>query len=113
MRGIQHRCAALLEAGEEMHEFMAQMRVKIAAWLVGEHDVRRGDDGARDGGALFLAAGKRVGPRAKAGFQARPGEQFPYLGLDQAGRFAADLERQVSFTPILSSVVPEAQACFF
>ena len=50
--------ALVIEPGQELHDLMAARGVEIAGRLVGEQHQRIGDDGARDGDALLLAARK-------------------------------------------------------
>ena len=47
-----------VEAGQQVHDLPAGLGVEIAGRLVGQQDGGLGDDGARDGDALLLAAGQ-------------------------------------------------------
>jgi hypothetical protein len=47
-----------VERDEQVHDLVAALAVEVAGRLVGEQDQRAGDDGAGDGDALLLAAGK-------------------------------------------------------
>src|ERR1700729_665528 len=46
------------EAGEEVENFVGAFAVEVAGRLVAEQESGVGDDGAGDGDALFLSAGK-------------------------------------------------------
>src|SRR5690242_8567595 len=50
--------AIVVKLAEEVHDRLAVLRVEVARRLVGEEDERIADEGAGDGDALLLAAGK-------------------------------------------------------
>src|SRR3954452_15312763 len=52
------RAVFLVQLFEDAHDLVAHGGVEIAGRLVGEHDARLSDDGARDGNALLLSAGE-------------------------------------------------------
>ncbi len=55
----QHGQLALpVEAGDQLHHFMAAGRIQVAGGFVGQQHPGFGDDGPGDGDALLLAAGK-------------------------------------------------------
>ena len=52
-----------VERDEQVHDLVAALAIEVAGRFIGEQDQRLGDDGARDGDALLLAArefGRRV-----------------------------------------------------
>src|SRR5215470_10777929 len=58
-----HNCLPeiLIELAQKRKNILGAFRVEISGGLVGEDDLRLGDDGARDGHALLLPAGKLRG----------------------------------------------------
>ena len=56
MGGDEHRGAEPVELEEEPQQALGEGGIDIAGRLVGEEELRLGDDGARDRGALLLAA---------------------------------------------------------
>ena len=62
VRHHQHGDAAFpVERHEQVHDLGAALGVEVAGGLVGEQHGGLGDDGARDGDALLLSAGKLGG----------------------------------------------------
>ena len=55
------------EPGEQRDDAGAGGRVEVAGRFVGEDDIGAAGDGARDGGALPLAAGELTGPMGERG----------------------------------------------
>ena len=73
--GDHHRGAEAVEFLKETQKPLRQRRIDIARRLVGEQQIRLGDDGPGDRGALLLAAGQnrrihvrlaRAGPPSRA-----------------------------------------------
>ena len=60
VRDLDDRRAGVVQLLEELHDLAALARVQVAGRLVGEDDLRVGDDRARDGDELLLAAGELV-----------------------------------------------------
>src|SRR5207247_8536388 len=59
----QHDGAALgAEFAEQTQNGLAGMRVEIAGWLIRKNNLGTVDQGARNGAALLLSAGKLAGP---------------------------------------------------
>jgi hypothetical protein len=58
MKVVPSRLVQLLH---QVDDGRAGLAVEVGGRLVGEHDARPGDQGARDGDALALAAGQLVG----------------------------------------------------
>src|SRR5579862_1429480 len=54
--GDNDRGAGLVELDEQAQQALAEIRIDVAGRLVGEQKLRTGDHGARDRGALLLAA---------------------------------------------------------
>src|SRR5216684_6010215 len=61
MRDLNDGGAGVVEALEELHDFIALRGVQVAGGLVGEDELGILDDRARDAHELLLAAGKLVG----------------------------------------------------
>src|SRR3954469_8135365 len=83
------RSVLLVQLLENAHDLVAHGGVEIAGRLVGEHDARLSDDGARDGDALLLAAGelrrKVMNARRKSdAIERRQREFLPLAGCDLA-----------------------------
>src|SRR3954469_12834276 len=74
------RAVFFVQLFEDAHDLVAHGGIEIAGRLVGEHDARLSDDGARDGNALLLAAGelrrKVMDARRKADAVERRQRQF-------------------------------------
>ena len=87
--------ASRLSAVSSVHDVAAGRRVEVAGRLVGEDDLRAGDDGPRDGDALLLAAGKLVGVVAGAVGQADLVERLERQAPPLGGRHAAIDQRQL------------------
>ena len=84
-----------VERGEQFHDVAAGRRVEVAGRLVGEDDLRAGDDGPRDGDTLLLAAGKLVGIVAGAVGKADLGERLERQTPPLGRRHAAIDQRQL------------------
>jgi hypothetical protein len=52
--------AELIDLPEQLHDLPADERIEVSGWLIGNEQLRVANDGARDCGALLLAARKRV-----------------------------------------------------
>ena len=62
MEGDDERESLLVgEGSEELKDVAAPSGIDGAEWLIGEKDFRALKEGAREGDALALTAGKRVG----------------------------------------------------
>ncbi len=59
----------LVQALQDLQNLCSGMAVEIACGLIGQQKSRVADDGAGNGHALFLAAGKLLGQMADAFFQ--------------------------------------------
>jgi hypothetical protein len=57
---LNDRRPAFVELFEELHDFLALTRVKVARRLIRQDDFGARDDGARDGDELLLSAGQLV-----------------------------------------------------
>ena len=57
---------AAASIGQQAHDLLAVGGVEIAGGLVGQDQLRGGDEGAGDGDALLLAAGELLRPVARA-----------------------------------------------
>src|SRR5437667_5978906 len=60
--------ALLIQLLEQLHDFAALVGMQIARWFIGENQLRFGDDGARDGDELLLAAGELAGEEVFLGY---------------------------------------------
>src|SRR3954454_5085766 len=83
------RAVFLVQLFEDAHDLVAHGGIEITGRLVGEHDARLSDDGARDGNALLLTAGqlrrKMMNARRKSdAVECRQRQLFPLAGCDFA-----------------------------
>src|SRR6266404_5654080 len=92
--GNHHRGAQLVELLEQMHQAQADPVIHIARGLVGQQQAGPRDDGARDGDALLLPAGKRGRQGIEMVAQAHPGEQFAHVLLHFGFAHPGDAQRQ-------------------
>jgi hypothetical protein len=76
MGGDQHGRSQPVEFAEQSDQSLADFRIDIAGRLVGEKQIGTGDDGARDGDTLLLAAGQRGGSGVQAVGEPHPAQQF-------------------------------------
>ena len=60
------RAARLVDREEQVVNLLARRRVEVPRRLVGEEELRRQDEGARERHALLLAAGELAGPMQRA-----------------------------------------------
>lgn len=83
-------------AAEEFHDDAAVEVIEAGGGFVEEEDGGFLDEGAGDGGALLLSAGKGGGQAVGEGVEAEEGEVFfgagAHLGAGQAGERADELE---------------------
>jgi len=52
--------AKLIDLPEQLHDLPADERIEVSGWLIGNEQLRVANNGARDRGALLLAARERV-----------------------------------------------------
>ena len=95
MRDHQDGDAALaVHAGQQFHDLVAALRIEIAGRLVGEQHFRIGHDGARNGDALLLPAGKFGRGVMRPVFQPDRPQRFARQRMAHRSRFAAIQQRQ-------------------
>src|SRR5262245_18554610 len=56
MRDLYDCGSVLVELPEQFHDFASLIRVQVAGWLISQEKPRLGDNRARDGNQLLLAA---------------------------------------------------------
>src|SRR5258708_31203116 len=79
VRGEQHRGARFVELDEQTQQALRVIGIDIAGRLVGEQQLGPRDHGARDRGALFLAAGKNRWQRPHAIAETDPVQELHHL----------------------------------
>src|SRR5579883_92832 len=90
----QHRGARLVELDEQPQQALGMVRIHIAGRLVGEQQLRPGDNGPGDCRALLLAARKDRWERPHAFAQANPMQELHHLLAVALLGAAHDAERQ-------------------
>ena len=104
MRGNDQRGLFFgVESFEQLDDFTTGMRIEIAGRFIGQEQFRLVDEGAGDGHALLLAAGKFGRPVLHAVLETNPGEQVasarPGLADGSAGhaRRQTDIFERIEF----------------
>jgi len=80
---------------KEREDGFARRAVEISGGLIGEEDFWAVDEGAGDGGALLLAAGKLAGPMGDALSEADAIESFADAGSAVAALDFGETEREL------------------
>ena len=89
VRDHDHGRAAAVELDQELEDFVRRFRVQVAGRFVGQYDGGLVQEGAGDGDALLLAAGKLVGHLVGLGGHAHVVQHFRDAGVDEAAVFPA------------------------
>ncbi len=85
---------ALVQVGQQLHHRLAVAGVEVAGRLVGEQDARAAGEGAGDGNALLLAAGKLVRQMPAAVAHADPLECLRRAALALGRRHVAAISKR-------------------
>lgn len=86
--------AHAVELFEQAHQAKSDVVVEVSGRFVGQEQFRAGDDGAGDGNALLLAAGKGEGQGALVVAEANPFEEFVDVAADFFFGAACDAQGQ-------------------
>src|SRR5258708_3514612 len=92
--GDDDRGAGFVQLDEQPEKALRQLRIHIAGRLIGEQELRPGDHGAGDGGALLLADGEHRRPRPHLVPKPDPAQQLRDLLVLTFLVAADDAQRQ-------------------
>src|SRR5215470_6792937 len=92
--GDDDRGAGFVQLDEQPEQALRQLRIHIAGRLIGEQELRPGDHGAGDGGALLLAAREHRRPRPHMFPEPDPAQQLGDLVVVTLLVAADDAQRQ-------------------
>jgi len=88
----------LIQVAQNFEHRFGVFAVEIAGWLIGQQDRGVVDDGARDGHALLLAAGERVGLVIQPAGDAEQAQHLLELGVRVRAQ-ARDVARHRDVVP--------------
>ena len=94
VRGHDHGRAALVDAGQQLHDVDRGGGVEVSGRLVGEQDLRPVHDGTRDRDALLLTAGKLVRQPLLLAVKTHERERLGHGLLDVGARRADHLQSE-------------------
>ena len=90
--GHEHRGARAVDALEQIHNAAGGLRIQISRGLVADEQRRPVHDGARNGDALLLAAGKLIGIAVQLVGEAHEAQHLGHLRLDDVPALADNLQ---------------------